>query len=63
MHPMVKIRKYAHGFSQPAVFVYDREGSQRFSWRQRPRLVNYFGAARRIEPRDILEEVKKIANG
>ncbi len=60
---MAKIRKYPHGFSQPAVFLYDREGRQRFSWRQRPKLTNWFGAARRIEPRDILEEVQEIANG
>ena len=60
-HPMA--RKYPHGFSQPAVFVYDQAGTQRFAWRQQPRLTNFFGASRRMEPRDILNEVQKIAKG
>lgn len=60
---MARIRKYPEGFSQPAVCVFDREGGQRFFWRQRSKLTNWFGAARRIEPREILEEVRKIAKG
>lgn len=59
-HPMAKIRKYPNGFPQPAVFVFDRSGAERFAWRQRPRLTNLFGAARRLSPEEILERVRAV---
>lgn len=62
-HPMAKIRKYPHGFSQPAVFVFDRSGTERFSWRQQPKLGNLFGAARRLSPEEILEKVRAVVEG
>jgi len=60
-HPMVKIRGYTKGFAQPAVFIFDAEGQQRFSWIQTPKLTNAYGAARRMSPEEILNEVKKLA--
>ncbi len=60
-HPMAKIRKYPKGFSQPAVFVFDRNGAERFAWRQRPKLANLFGAARRLSPEEILEKLRAVA--
>lgn len=57
-HPMA--RKYPHGFSQPAVFIYDRAGRLRFSWRQKPKLTNFFGASRRMDPQEILEKVLEL---
>lgn len=59
-HPMAKIRKYPNGFCQPAVFVFDRSGAERFAWRQRSRLTNLFGAARRLSPEEILESVRAV---
>ena len=58
-HPMA--RKYPHGFSQPAVFVFDRTGRLRFSWRQKPKLTNFFGAARRMDPQEIRDKVLELA--
>lgn len=62
-HPMAKMRKYPHGFSQPAVFVFDRNGTERFAWRQQPKLTNFFGAARRLPPEEILEKVRAVVEG
>ena len=60
-HPMAL--KYPNGFLQPAVFIFDQDGRQRFAWRQKPTLTNFFGAARRISPGDILKKVQEIARG
>ena len=62
-HPMAKIRKYPHGFSQPAVFIVDREGREKFAWRQQSKITNAFGAARRMEPEQILEAARQLDNG
>ncbi len=59
-HPMAKIRGYANGFAQPAVFIFDAQGEQRFSWIQTPKLTNAFGAARRLSPEEIVSKVKKL---
>lgn len=48
-------------FLQPSVFVFDRTGTERFAWRQKPGLLNLFGAARRMEPPAIEAEVERIA--
>ena len=61
-HPMAKIRKYPHGFTQPAVFVFGRQGKRLFSWIQRPRLMNLFGATRRLGPEEILRQVEELAH-
>lgn len=62
-HPMARIRKYPHGFCQPAVFVFDRKGRELFGWRQRPRLLNFFGAARRLSPEEIFEKLREVVRG
>ena len=60
-HPMVKVRGYTNGFAQPAVFIFDAQGNQRFSWIQRPKLTNAYGATRRMSPEDIISKVKEVA--
>ena len=60
-HPMVKIRGYANGFAQPAVFIFDAQGEQQFSWIQRPKLTNAYGAARRMSPEEIISKAKEVA--
>lgn len=52
-HP--KSRSYPRkAFLQPAVFIYDRSATERFGWRIKPKLLNFFGAAGRMSPADIL---------
>jgi hypothetical protein len=60
---MARIRRYPHGFSQPAVFVFDGKGKERFGWRQRPKLMNFFGAAGRLSPEEILGKLREVAKG
>ena len=60
-HPMVKVRGYANGFAQPAVFIFDAQGEQLFSWIQTPKLTNAYGAARRMNPEEIISKVKEVA--
>jgi len=60
---MAKIRRYARGFPQPAVFIFDSQGQQRFFWIQTPKLTNAFGAAKRMSPEEILSRVKELATG
>jgi hypothetical protein len=57
---MVKIRGYTHGFAQPAVFIFDAQGEQQFSWIQKPKLTNAYGAARRMTPEDIISKVEEV---
>jgi hypothetical protein len=58
---MVKIRGYANGFAQPAVFIFDAKGEQQFSWIQMPKLTNAYGAARRMSPEEIISKAKEVA--
>ena len=60
-HPMAKIRRYADGFPQPSVFIFDAQGEQQFSWIQTPKLTNAYGAARRMSPEEIVSKVKEVA--
>ena len=60
-HPMVKVRGYTNGFAQPAVFIFDAQGEQQFSWIQRPKLTNAYGATRRMSPEEIISKVKEVA--
>jgi peroxiredoxin len=60
-HPMVKLRGYTHGFAQPAVFIFDARGEQQFSWIQRPKLTNAYGAARRMSPEEIVSKAREVA--
>lgn len=54
-HP--KAISYEDGFIQPAVFVYRGE-EEVFAFIQTPRLTNLWGAARRPEPEQVLEQVR-----
>ncbi len=60
-HPMVKIRGYENGFAQPAVFIFDAQGEERFSWRQAPKLTNAYGALQRMSPEEIVSKVEELA--
>ena len=60
-HPMVKVRGYTNGFAQPAVFIFDARGEQKFSWIQRPKLTNAYGAARRMSPEEIINKAREVA--
>jgi len=57
---MVKLRGYANGFAQPSVFIFDAQGEQLFSWIQRPKLTNAYGAARRLSPEEIIDKAKEV---
>ena len=59
-HPMVKLRGYANGFPQPSVFIFDGQGAQQFSWIQKPKLTNAYGAARRMSPEEIISKAKEV---
>ncbi len=59
-HPMAKRRRYPNGFLQPAVFLFDSGGGERFEWIQKPKTTNLFGAARRLSPEEVLETFKEI---
>jgi len=59
---MVKIRGHEKGFAQPAVFIFDRQGQQRFSWIQTPKLINVYGATQRLSPEEILNKVKELVD-
>ena len=59
-HPMVKIRGYTNGFAQPSVFIFDAQGEQQFSWIQRPKLTNAYGAARRMSPEEIISKAREV---
>jgi peroxiredoxin len=59
-HPMVKVRGYPNGFAQPAVFLFDAQGKERFSWIQKPKLTNAYGAARRMSPEEIIDKAKEV---
>lgn len=61
LHPMAKIRRYPNGFSQPGVFIFDAEGQQRFSWIQTPKMGNFYGAAKRMGPEEIISKAEMIA--
>ena len=57
-HPMVK--KYpSKGFLQPALFVWLEDGRRAHEWRQRPGVVNGFGAMGRPSPAQMLEIVRE----
>jgi hypothetical protein len=58
---MVKVRGYANGFPQPSVFIFDAQGEQLFSWIQKPKLTNAYGAARRMSPEEIIRKAKEVA--
>ena len=58
---MAKKKIYPYGFLQPAVFIFDAQGDLRFSWIQNPKITNLYGAARRMEPEEILTAMKEIA--
>lgn len=59
-HPMAKIRGYTNGFPQPSVFIFDAQGEKQFSWIQRPKLTNAYGAARRMSPEEIISKAKEV---
>lgn len=54
-HP--KAPSYKDGFIQPAVFVYRAE-EELFRFIAVPKLMNLWGAARRPEPAQVLEQVR-----
>jgi hypothetical protein len=58
IHPATK--KYQDGFIQPAVFVYRGE-TEVFTFVQKPKMTNLWGAARRPEPAQVLDTVEKAS--
>ena len=56
IHPMA--RKYADGFTQPALFAYKGD-EQVYSWITQPKLTNLFGAARRPTPKEVVEALQE----
>ena len=56
LHPMA--RKYADGFTQPALFAYKGD-EQVYSWITQPKLTNLFGAARRPTPKEVVEALQE----
>lgn len=60
-HPITKLRKYPYGFSQPAVFIFNDKGEEKFSWIHTPKLTNLYGATGRMEPEEVFKEVQKVA--
>lgn len=48
-------------FLQPSVFIYDQSGELRFEWRQKPKILNLWGAARRMTVEEVLHEVAELA--
>eukprot|EP00123_Amoebidium_parasiticum_P019695 comp30833_c0_seq1/m.47243 comp30833_c0_seq1/g.47243 ORF comp30833_c0_seq1/g.47243 comp30833_c0_seq1/m.47243 type:complete len:197 (-) comp30833_c0_seq1:550-1140(-) len=61
MHP--RIKSYPHGMTQPGVLVVDAEGKAIFSWAIVPSLGNVGGAANRLEPKDVLDNVRAVLEG
>ena len=57
-HPAARL--YADGFIQPAVFVHDGQAPL-FSWIQRPRLANLWGAMQQPDPPAVVEEVRRAS--
>jgi peroxiredoxin len=55
IHPATK--KYKDGFIQPAVFVY-RGDREVFTFVQKPKMTNLWGAARRPTPAQVLDAVE-----
>ena len=58
VHP--KAKDYQDGFIQPAVFVFRGE-EEIFTFIQKPKILNLWGATGRPSPEQILEAVEGIA--
>ena len=56
-HKHPKASRYKDGFIQPAVFVY-RGDEELFRFVAIPKLMNLWGAARRPEPKQVLDQVR-----
>jgi peroxiredoxin len=61
MHPAAM--EYREGaFLQPGVFIWTQDGRLHYSWVQKPKFGNFYGAAKRPRPKKILKRVTAALN-